>query len=169
MWRGRTGSELAGGLLVHVAIQRVGELPIDERPADQGRPFDVVGWETGGTALGLDPVDLLLSNGHARAGAALYVAHVDPTLLADGTYFVHDVAGEIVACGGWSRRGRLYTGSGHGEDDDRLLDPATRWRGGRSMTTVAMTTGVRCRLYASPSSLALWRASVHCSPRWSAS
>jgi hypothetical protein len=46
------------------------------------------------------------------ASAAVYVAHVDPTLVADGTYFVHDVGGEIVGCGGWSRRGRLYTGSG---------------------------------------------------------
>ena len=49
------------------------------------------------------------------ASAELYAAHVDPTLLAD----------EIVACGGWSRRGRLYTGSGDDEDDDRLLDLRT--------------------------------------------
>jgi GNAT superfamily N-acetyltransferase len=59
------------------------------------------------------------------ASAAVYVAHVDPTLVADGTYFVHDVGGEIVACGGWSRRGRLYTGSGDHEGDNRLLDPHT--------------------------------------------
>jgi GNAT superfamily N-acetyltransferase len=59
------------------------------------------------------------------ASAAIHVAHVDPMLLADGTYFVHEADGEIVACGGWSRRGRLYTGSGDGDDDDdRLLDPA---------------------------------------------
>jgi GNAT superfamily N-acetyltransferase len=59
------------------------------------------------------------------ASAAVHIAHVDPTLVADGTYFVHDVSGEMVACGGWSRRGRLYTGSGDREGDDRLLDPAT--------------------------------------------
>jgi GNAT superfamily N-acetyltransferase len=59
------------------------------------------------------------------ASAAVHIAHVDPTLVADGTYFVHDVDGEIVACGGWSRRGRLYTGSGDQQGDDRLLDPAT--------------------------------------------
>jgi GNAT superfamily N-acetyltransferase len=59
------------------------------------------------------------------ASAAVYVAHVDPTLLADGTYFVHNVDDEIVACGGWSRRGRLYTGSGDDEGDDRLLDSRT--------------------------------------------
>jgi len=59
------------------------------------------------------------------ASAAIYVAHVDPVLVADGTYFVHDSGGEVVGCGGWSRRGRLYTGAGDDEDDDRLLDPLT--------------------------------------------
>jgi GNAT superfamily N-acetyltransferase len=59
------------------------------------------------------------------ASAAVHIAHVDPTLVADGTYFVHDVGGEIVACGGWSRRGRLYTGSGDQQGDDRPLDAAT--------------------------------------------
>jgi GNAT superfamily N-acetyltransferase len=57
------------------------------------------------------------------ASASIYVAHVDTTLLADGTYFVHECDGEIVACGGWSRRGRLYTGAGEDDDDERLLDP----------------------------------------------
>jgi GNAT superfamily N-acetyltransferase len=59
------------------------------------------------------------------ASAAVHVAHVDRTLVADGTYFVHEIGGELVACGGWSRRGRLYTGSEDQEGDDRLLDPAT--------------------------------------------
>jgi GNAT superfamily N-acetyltransferase len=59
------------------------------------------------------------------ASAAVYVAHVDPTLLSDGTYFVHTSGDEIVACGGWSRRGRLYTGADDADDDDRLLDPTT--------------------------------------------
>ena len=31
----------------------------------------------------------------------------------------------MVACGGWSRRDRMYTGSGDGADDARALDPAT--------------------------------------------
>jgi GNAT superfamily N-acetyltransferase len=57
--------------------------------------------------------------------AVRYVAQVDPMLLADGTYFVLEAAGEMVACGGWSRRDRLYTGSGDVEGDSRLLDPAT--------------------------------------------
>lgn len=59
------------------------------------------------------------------ASAAVHIAHVDLMLIADGTYFVHEVSGEIVACGGWSRRGKLYTGSGSQAGDDRLLDPRT--------------------------------------------
>lgn len=59
------------------------------------------------------------------ASSAIYIAHLDDALVADGTYFVHEVAGQIVACGGWSRRGRLYSGSGEHAGDDRLLDPAT--------------------------------------------
>jgi GNAT superfamily N-acetyltransferase len=59
------------------------------------------------------------------ASASVHVAHVDATLLADGTYFVDETDHHVVACGGWSRRGRLYTGSADEADDARLLDPAT--------------------------------------------
>lgn len=59
------------------------------------------------------------------ASSAKYVAHIDMQLIEDGTYFVHEAAGETVACGGWSRRNKLYTGSGDQTDDDRLLDPAS--------------------------------------------
>ena len=59
------------------------------------------------------------------ASAVRFVAQVDPMLLADGTYFVLEAGGEPVACGGWSRRDKPYTGSGEAEGDDRLLDPAT--------------------------------------------
>jgi GNAT superfamily N-acetyltransferase len=59
------------------------------------------------------------------ASAVRYVADVDRALLADGTYYVIEADGELVACGGWSRRDRLYTGSGDAAGDDRLLDPAT--------------------------------------------
>jgi GNAT superfamily N-acetyltransferase len=54
-----------------------------------------------------------------------YIAAVDRTLIEDGTYYVAEVDGEIVACGGWSRRAKLYTGSGAAIDDGRLLDPGT--------------------------------------------
>ena len=55
------------------------------------------------------------------------IGRVDMTLIEDGTFYVHEIGPptEIVACGGWSRRNKLYTGSGAGADDGRLLDPAT--------------------------------------------
>jgi len=59
------------------------------------------------------------------ASAAVHIAHLDTQLIEDGTYFVHVADEQIVACGGWSRREKLYTGSGAGADDSRLLDPAT--------------------------------------------
>jgi GNAT superfamily N-acetyltransferase len=62
---------------------------------------------------------------HAAESAVRYIAEVDPILLEDGTYFVLESGGEIVACGGWSRRDRLYTGSGDADGDARLLDPQT--------------------------------------------
>ena len=58
------------------------------------------------------------------ASSVRYVAQADPMLLADGTYFVLGAGDELVACGGWSRRGRPYMGSADAPDDDRLLDPA---------------------------------------------
>ena len=57
------------------------------------------------------------------SSAVRYVAAVDPQLLGDGTYFVLESRGELVGCGGWSRRDKLYTGSGEGADDARPLDP----------------------------------------------
>jgi len=59
------------------------------------------------------------------ASAAAHIAHLDMMLIEDGTYFVHEHNDETVACGGWSRRGKLYTGSGDEGDDARLLDPGT--------------------------------------------
>jgi GNAT superfamily N-acetyltransferase len=54
-----------------------------------------------------------------------HVAVVDRMLIEDGTYFVAEADGDLVACGGWSRRDKLYTGSGAASGDVRLLDPAT--------------------------------------------
>src|ERR1700730_13731486 len=59
------------------------------------------------------------------ASASVHIAHLDETLIADATYFVHGLDDELVACGGWSRRGKLYTGSADQEGIDRLLDPTT--------------------------------------------
>lgn len=59
------------------------------------------------------------------AASVIYIASVDRTLIEDGTYFVAEADGELVACGGWSRRDKLYTGSGEAAGGARLLDPPT--------------------------------------------
>ena len=51
---------------------------------------------------------------------------VDTQLIADGTYFAVETEenGQIVACGGWSRRRTLYGGDQYVGREDSLLDPA---------------------------------------------
>src|SRR5262249_41335172 len=66
-----------------------------------------------------------LYDGRQWESAVRYVAEVARSLLEDGTYFVLESGGELVGCGGWSRRDKLYTGSGAAAGDDRLLDPAS--------------------------------------------
>jgi GNAT superfamily N-acetyltransferase len=53
--------------------------------------------------------------------AVEHIAVVDPMLIDDGTYFVVEDDSSIIACGGWSRRAKLFTGVGSA--DARLLDP----------------------------------------------
>ena len=57
------------------------------------------------------------------ASASVHIAHLDEQLIADGTYYVCEEDGELVACGGWSRRSKLYAGAPPQDDDNRLLDP----------------------------------------------
>jgi GNAT superfamily N-acetyltransferase len=59
------------------------------------------------------------------ASSIVHIAHVDTMLIDDGTYFVLDVDRDIVACGGWSRRDKLFSGEAAQEGRARLLDPAT--------------------------------------------
>ena len=67
------------------------------------------------------------------ASAVTYISSVDRQLIADGTYFVIEEDRELIACGGWSRRNKLYTGSGDKALDDRLIDPATEGARVRAM------------------------------------
>jgi GNAT superfamily N-acetyltransferase len=59
------------------------------------------------------------------ASAAVHIAHIDLQLIEDGTYYVVEEDGEVIACGGWSRRNKLFSGRGDANDDARLIDPAT--------------------------------------------
>ncbi len=79
----------------------------------------------------------LMSTSLAALGTAFYDAETlermlryipipDPVIIADGTYFVAQIEGQLAACGGWSRRKKLYTGSAAEEDGAAVwADPAT--------------------------------------------
>ncbi len=48
---------------------------------------------------------------------------VDTDLIDDGTYFVAEISGELVGCGGWSRRKTLFGGDQFASRDAGYLDP----------------------------------------------
>ena len=70
------------------------------------------------------------------ASAMEWIARPDPQLIDDGTYFVAVADGAIVACGGWSKRGKLYAGSAASGGEARLLDPASEAARVRAMFTL---------------------------------
>jgi len=71
------------------------------------------------------------------ASSVRYIASVDRTLIEDGSYFVFEINGELIACGGWSNRNKLYTGSDEAAEDSRLLNPMTEPAHVRAMFTRA--------------------------------
>jgi N-acetylglutamate synthase-like GNAT family acetyltransferase len=48
---------------------------------------------------------------------------VDSQLIDDGTYYVAEIAGRMVGCGGWSRRRTLFGGDGFAAREAEALDP----------------------------------------------
>ena len=50
---------------------------------------------------------------------------LDRQLIRDGTYFVVENAGEIIACGGWSKRLAVYGGDRERAETDAELNPKT--------------------------------------------
>ncbi|PWK79913.1 acetyltransferase (GNAT) family protein [Mucilaginibacter oryzae] len=57
--------------------------------------------------------------------AIKYIFGVDTQLVIDGTYYVAEMEGVTVGCGGWSKRNTLYGGDQHKEVEDPLLNPET--------------------------------------------
>src|SRR5258707_12864437 len=59
------------------------------------------------------------------ASALQYICRPDEQLIIDGTYFVAMAAGEIIGCGGWSRRRKVYSGSAGSFSQNHLPDPTS--------------------------------------------
>ena len=55
--------------------------------------------------------------------ALKHIFGVDPQLVNDGTYYIAEIDGIAVGCGGWSKWNTLYGGGQHKDIEDPLLDP----------------------------------------------
>ncbi len=53
-----------------------------------------------------------------------HVFGVDTQLITDQTYFVTEGQGQMLACGGWSKRNTLFGGDQAKQGTDNLLNPA---------------------------------------------
>jgi N-acetylglutamate synthase-like GNAT family acetyltransferase len=72
------------------------------------------------SARGLSQTDY----SHEQIEAAINdVFGVDTSLIADGTYFVAEHDGKLIACGGWSKRKTLFGGDQFATRDVTELDP----------------------------------------------
>jgi N-acetylglutamate synthase-like GNAT family acetyltransferase len=58
-------------------------------------------------------------------GAVATVFGVDTNLILDENYFVADHNGEVIGCGGWSKRKTLFGGDQYATRDAGYLDPET--------------------------------------------
>jgi N-acetylglutamate synthase-like GNAT family acetyltransferase len=55
--------------------------------------------------------------------AIKYIFGVDTQLISDKTYYIAEADGQVVGCGGWSKRKTLYGGDQMKAEQDPLLDP----------------------------------------------
>ena len=55
--------------------------------------------------------------------AITYIFGVDTQLISDRTYYVAEAAGQMVGCGGWSKRKTMFGGDQMKAEQDPLLDP----------------------------------------------
>jgi GNAT superfamily N-acetyltransferase len=73
------------------------------------------------SARGLSRGDCTETQVEAALGGAF---GVDSELILDGTYFVAEVDGRVVGCGGWSRHATLFGGDAQPGRRSELLDPS---------------------------------------------
>ncbi len=57
--------------------------------------------------------------------AIKYIFGVDTQLVLDETYYIAEAGGQIVGCGGWSKRKTMFGGDQMKEQADPLLNPLT--------------------------------------------
>jgi len=93
---------------------RIRRATLDERPALERLIAE--------SARGLSREDY--SDEQIEAAVAA-VFGVDTDLIHDGTYYVAEASGELIGCGGWSRRRTLFGGDRFAVRDSGELDPAT--------------------------------------------
>ena len=93
---------------------RIRRATLDERPALERLIAE--------SARGLSRKDY--SDEQIEAAIAT-VFGVDTDLIHDGTYYVAEASGELVGCGGWSRRRTLFGGDRFAVRDSGQLDPRT--------------------------------------------
>jgi GNAT superfamily N-acetyltransferase len=52
-----------------------------------------------------------------------YIFGVDTQLISDRTYYIAEAAGQMVGCGGWSKRKTMFGGDQMKGEQDPMLDP----------------------------------------------
>lgn len=62
-------------------------------------------------------------NGQQTESAVRFIAVPDEELIEDGTYHIANLSDKIVACGGWSDRKKLFTGTSEQSLTSGRLDP----------------------------------------------
>lgn len=70
---------------------------------------------------------------HQLEAALRGILAVDPQLVADGTYALIEQAGQLLACGGWSRRVTRFGDDGMPQPGTRELDPLKESAGLRAL------------------------------------
>lgn len=70
-----------------------------------------------------------------QVAASHEIMGMDTQLIADRTYFIVEIGGEIAGCGGWSRRATLFGGDHTGGRDAAFVDPTVEPARVRAMYT----------------------------------